>query len=437
MAQTMKAPGRAFSINRDFGLLFLVMLMIGAGNTALQSVLPNIGRALHVGDSLIAIIFSVSALLWMLAAPYWARKSDQEGRKRMILIGAGGFTFSIFLVGLALLAGLKGWISAPLAIVGVICARMIYGMFGSAAPPAAQAMIALRTTREERTKALTLLGSAFGLGTIIGPAVAPALLVIPGAGLAGPAFAFGVAGIVCILATFLLLKDQPQLEDNGDARGANVSYPSLGGAPAGASITAATSEPVEEELRLMDPRVWPWMLCGIIMGHAQAMTGQAMGFYVIDQLALPIGTIATQQSMALVFMAGAAAALLVQWGIIPLLDLKPKKMMIWGLVLATLGQIVTANASSLYGIATAYALASIGFGFTRPAFTAGSSLAVGRRLQGKVAGQVTSINGAVFVFGPAIGVALYQVARPLPFLIAGALLIALLPFAWKALKDED
>ena len=63
-------------LDRDFTLLFMVMLVIGAGNTALQSVMPAIGRSLKIPDSVIAIAFSVSALVWVVAAPIWARKSD-------------------------------------------------------------------------------------------------------------------------------------------------------------------------------------------------------------------------------------------------------------------------------------------------------------------------------------------------------------------------
>ncbi|WP_306341986.1 hypothetical protein, partial [Escherichia coli] len=114
------------------------------------------------------------------------------------------------------------------------------------------------------------------------------------------------------------------------------------------------------------------------------------------------------QPTGIVLMMGAGAALLVQWGIIPNLDLRPRAMMLTGLLIATLGCVLTGLATSLYSIACAYALASVGFGFTRPAFTAGASLAVGHNAQGAVAGKVTSINGAAFVLGPSIGVGLYE-----------------------------
>ena len=94
--------------NRDFAVLFLVMLITGGGNTALQSVLPSLGRSIGVPDYLIAGVFSVSAAVWVIAAPYWARRSDRAGRRNMVLLGVAGFTVSILLVGLVLTAGIKG-----------------------------------------------------------------------------------------------------------------------------------------------------------------------------------------------------------------------------------------------------------------------------------------------------------------------------------------
>jgi MFS family permease len=415
--------------SRDFTILFLVMLITGAGNTALQSVLPTIGRTIGVADSVIAAAFSVSAAIWVVAAPIWARRSGRDGRREMVLTGLGGFVASVALCGIILTAGLRGMIGPVLTMVCFIGARMLYGIFGSAAPPAAQAMVALRTSRANRTKALTMLGSAFGLGTILGPAAAPQLVGLPFVGFAGPAFVFAaVAALVWWFAYANLRDDGP--EDVG--HGAAVSYPSIGGAPAGASITAATAERNDETLPLTDKRIWPWMLMGLVMGHAQAMTGQAIGFLVIDRLGLSLGE--SQSAIAIVFMVGAGAALLVQWGLIPLLNLPPRNMVIIGLTFAATGTGLIGISESLYGIACAFALSCVGFGFTRPGFTAGSSLAVDRHLQGVVAGRVTSVNGAAFVLGPSIGVGLYELYQPLPYFLSSAMLALLIIYAMRALK---
>ena len=422
-------PALSPRIAPEFPLLFAVMLVIGAGNTALQSVMPGIGRSLQIPDSAIAISFSVSAFAWVIAAPFWARRSNRTGRRLMVLTGVAGFSISVLLCGLFLTAGLHGLVAPLTTLAAFIGARMIYGMFGAAAPPAAQAILASRTTPEERTKALTLLASAFGLGTILGPALA-SYFVLPGVGLAGPAYAFGVLGVIVYVSAFRWL---PRDAPGSDAHGAATSYPSIGGNMTGASVTVAIAPTTHQDIALTDKRIWPWMLIGLGMGHAQAMAGQAMAFLVIDRLALAPSTVLSQQTIGLVLTAGAVAALLVQWGIIPQLNLKPRALVITGLTVSCFGCALIAMATSLYGIAMAFAVTSAGFGFARPGYTAGSSLAVGPALQSAVAGRVTAVNGAAFVLGPSIGIGLYEVAKPLPYLIAASALLMLALYAWRAL----
>ena len=426
-------------IDRRFAMMFLVMLTIAAGNTALQSVLPALGRSLGVADSAVAAAFSVSALLWVIAAPFWANRSDRHGRRAMILLGVGGFSVSLSLCGLFLMAGINHWIGGTAAFLCFIGGRLIYGTFGAAAPPAVQALVAGETTRDERTKALTLLASAFGLGTILGPAIAPYLILgsIGGVevGLAGPAFLFAVFGVaVWITVRRMLPDDRPQrgVVALHETHGASSAYPSIGGAPTGASVAAATESHVEQ-VGYTDPRIRAWMIAGLVMGHAQAMTGQAIGFLVIDRLHLAPAL--ALEPTGIVLMMGAGAALLAQWGIIPRLNLTPRQLVLTGLVLAAVGTALTGIATSLYTIATAYALASLGFGFTRPGFTAGASLAVGANAQGSVAGKVTSINGASFVLGPSIGVGLYEAQHSLPYLIAGAACVVMIAYAYATLRD--
>jgi hypothetical protein len=197
-------------------------------------------------------------------------------------------------------------------------------------------------------------------------------------------------------------------------------------------VAAATGSHVEH-VGYTDPRIRAWMIAGLVMGHAQAMTGQAIGFLVIDRLHLAPAL--ALEPTGIVLMMGAGAALLAQWGIIPRLNLTPRQLVLTGLVLAAAGTAMTGLATSLYGIATAYALASLGFGFTRPGFTAGSSLAVGPGAQGSVAGKVTSINGASFVLGPSIGVGLYEAQHSLPYLVAGAACVVMIAYAYATLKD--
>src|SRR3546814_19929843 len=114
-------------------------------------------------------------------------------------------------------AGLGVWGVASPNVILFALVRSLYGALGSAAPPAVQAYIAARTDHEERTQALSLVSSSFGLGTVIGPAVAP-FFILPIVGLAGPLPVFAVIGL--ILLTLLLWRlppDPPRLSAPGAA----------------------------------------------------------------------------------------------------------------------------------------------------------------------------------------------------------------------------
>lgn len=403
----------------NFLLLYAAMLVAAAGNTALQSVMPAIGRAVGVADFWVAIAYTWSAFLWVLLAPYWAEKSDRHGRKALTLMGLAGFIVSMLLCGWALLAGLNGLIGGMETFVLFGIFLSIYGGLGCATPSATQAYLAARTRRAGRVAALSALSSSFGLGTIIGPALAP-LFVLPFVGLPGPLFAFAIIGLMVFAAIWLWLPDDRLGRKFG--RGAAMSYPSLATPPTGASVLAATS-PRRARLKWTDPRIRRWIVAGVLAGHAQAATLTCLGFFVIDRLSLePRGS---EGPISIVMMAGASATLAAQWGLIPRLGASPKSLILWGAVVAAAGLIWTMLAGDLYGITIGFALASTGFGLTRPGFTGGASLAVPLPEQGGVAGVITSANGISFVAAPALGMALYAIDPRIPFAVSAALLLGL------------
>jgi hypothetical protein len=232
--------------------------------------------------------------------------------------------------------------------------------------------------------------------------------------------------------TFCVLRYLPRsLATDRPMRGAANAEPSIGGEPSGASVIAASHPPRPITLKLTDARIWPWIFTGIVAGHAQAMVGQTMAFLVMDRLVLSPAT--AQPVIGVVLMAGAGAALLVQWGLIPRLGWSPRLMLVWGSMIAASGCVAIAYAGSMHALAVAFGIASVGFGFVRPGFTAGASLAVGPAEQGIVAGRVTSVNGMVFVLGPSIGIGLYGIDARLPYLIAAAALAVSGAYAWKRL----
>lgn len=384
-----------------FTILFSVSLIAAAGNMALQSVLPAIGREFRLSDTLVAGAFAISALMWTVASPFWARLSDTLGRKRVMMIGLAGFVASMSGFGLAATSGLEQWLGAGLAFIMMGVARTIYGVFGSAAPIASQAYVADRTSPEQRTQAMSLLASAQGLGTVIGPALAP-FFVLPMIGLAGPMYAFALFGLVVLVIVWRKLPS-----------GEVVRIPSPSGhrGDAGKGLWK-------------DPRVRGYLLYGLFVTGAQAANISVLGFHIIDELsATGIAVREAQPFIGIAMLAGAAATLMVQWGLIPLLRLQPADLMRWGAALALVGNLMSIASPGYYGVVVGYAVVSMGIGFARPGFTAGSSLSVEPHEQGAIAGLMMSLAGLSFLAPPVIGVALYELAEPAPF-IANAILLA-------------
>ena len=416
--------------NWHFMLLYAAMLVAAAGNTALQSVMPGIGRAIGISDFWVTVSYTWSAVLWVSFAPFWARQSDRHGRKALTLLGVGGFIVSMTLCGLALVAGLDGALAGGATFILFAICRAIYGSLGCATPSATQAYLASRTRRSARVTALSALSSSFGLGTIVGPALAP-LFVLPFVGLAGPLFAFAAIAVVVFVAILAGLPDDKKPRHGPRAgHGAAMSYPSLASSPTGASVIAATA-PKMPLLKWHDARIRHWIIAGVVSGHAQAATLSCIGFFVIDRLGLAAR--GSEQSIAIVMMAGAAATLAAQWGLIPRLGLAPRAMILWGAMVAALGAVVTMMAGDLYGIVMGFGLASLGFGFTRPGFTGGASLAVPLHQQGGVAGVITAANGIAYVAAPGLGIALYALDPHWPFAASAALLIGLVAWGWRRL----
>jgi predicted MFS family arabinose efflux permease len=403
-----------------FLLLFAVMLVAASGNTAMQSLMPSIGRGLGIPDVWVAVAFSLSAVLWVATAPYWAHRADHRGRRALMRRGLYGFIVSMTICGGALALGLSHALPAALAFWIFTLGRTIYGAWGSASPPAVQAYIAARTEGEKRTAAIAALASSFGLGTIIGPAIAPLFIFEP-LGLAGPLVVFAAIGAVVLAAVILRLPDDTP---RSEAKGQVVDYPSIGGAGAPAAAPAADNG----RLSWRDPRVLPWYLIGVVGGHGHAASLGVIGFLVIDRLGVPIED--AQHSIAIVLIAGAAASLLAQWWLIPLLALSPRLLVLWGSLIASAGTALTGLAGGLYGMTMAFMLASLGYAMFRPGFTAGASLAVSPGEQNAVAGMVTSVNGVAFIGAPALAVWLYTKSMPLPFLVTGALMLGLALWTW-------
>lgn len=104
------------------------------------------------------VLGSLYALLQFLAAPVLGRLSDRRGRRPVLLASIAGHALGYLL-----------WVFAG-SFALLVLSRILSGaMSGNIA--VASAAIADTTTRENRARGMALIGVAFGLGLILGPAL--------------------------------------------------------------------------------------------------------------------------------------------------------------------------------------------------------------------------------------------------------------------------
>jgi MFS family permease len=387
------------------------------GNTGLISVLPAIGRSMGLADEMVVGIFSLSAILWATASPFWARASDRYGRKPLMMAGLSGFMVSMTLCGLVVSAGLRH-LATPLVIfILFLLGRALFGLFGSASNPATQAYVADHTPREQRTQSMAMLAGAFGIGTVVGPFLAP-VFIYPVLGLAGPLFTFALIAAAMLFMVWRYLPESARRADDAPEAGDSSA--------AGASQTPMWR----------DPRVIPFLVYGFIVATCQTAQQQTLGFLIIDKLG--VSPLTAQRPIAVAMAFGAIAGLLAQWGVIRMFEMTPRQLLRWGVACAAGGNLMVALAHDYSTVVAGYALSSLGFGFARPGFTAGSSLAVGWRDQARVAGAIAAVNGINAVFAPAF-MALYRAHHAAPFLLNMALMLGMLGYAFLSgpLRNAD
>lgn len=425
-----KPAGVARLDPRSFGILFAVSVIVAIGNTGLMSILPAIGREIEIPDAYMAAIFSLSALLWAVMSPIWARESDKRGRKPLIMLGLAGFAVSMLCCGLVVTAGLHHLAPWYVIFVVFLLARALFGLIGSSSNPATQAYVAERTPRSERTQQMASLAGAFGLGTVVGPFLAP-LFILPLVTLAGPLFTFSLlaAGMLFVVWRYLPESQRPR-----DQR----PFPAAGKGGWGAAADwfrgafAQLRHPVRLGAELVTTArgsvLFPFLLYGFLVATCQTAQGYTLGFMIIDKLKL--SPIAALGFISVAMAAGAMAGLLAQWGLIRMFSMGPRSLLRWGVALAAVGNLITVFAPDYWTVVAGYAISALGYGFARPGFTAGASLAVKMQDQAKAAGYIAAVNGLNVIIAP-LFVWLYEAVFWAPFLLNAVILTGLLAYAFR------
>lgn len=179
--------------------------MIGFGIVA-----PILGRyADRFGASgfQVGLLFASFSLAQMIFAPILGRWSDRVGRKPVIVISLLGTALGSFITG------------AAGALWVLFAGRLIDGASG-ASVSVAQSAITDIASKEQRARMLGLLGMAFGIGFVFGPAIGGL------AALGGPHIPFYVAGTLALInAVAAVIRLQETRVPNRSAQTARVHIP--------------------------------------------------------------------------------------------------------------------------------------------------------------------------------------------------------------------
>ncbi len=120
-----------------------------------------LGQAMGLDDTravFVGLTQSAYSLMQLLCAPLWGRLSDRVGRRPVLVASMGGFALAWALFASA------GSLGA------ILLARALAGAFG-ANVSTAQAYVADVYPPEQRARGMGLIGMAFGLGFVLGPAL--------------------------------------------------------------------------------------------------------------------------------------------------------------------------------------------------------------------------------------------------------------------------
>ena len=333
------------------------------------------GTGMEVG-----LLFALYSLAQFVTVPLWGRLSDRVGRRPVIL-------FTLLGTGLAFLLFAWAYDSLPWLFVS----RGLAGVFGGNVA-VAQAYVADVTDEEGRARGMGLIGMAFGLGFVLGPAIGGALA------LAGPAWPPAVAGAMALanlLVAFFVLP-----ESHAEAKRS-------------------------EAFRWIDPAGWRAAardhtlarLFAIAFLSTFAFSNMETTFALLVQRNLGLERVGA--SLLFVFIGVVAA--LTQGGLVGRLARRfgAARLVVTGTALLAVALATAPAVGSLTAMLAVCLLLAVGSSLNRPSLNTLVSFRAGRT-QGAVLGTAASLGSLARVLGPAAGGMLWDVRFWLPYATGAA-----------------
>lgn len=368
-------------------IVFVCVLVDMLGYGMIVPLLPFLVREHSDSALLVGLLSSLYALMQLLVAPVLGALSDRIGRRPVLIacvLGSGG---AYGLLGLATALGSLGLTFAAVAVGGAAGASI----------PTAQAYIADSTEPDERARGLGLIGAAFGLGLMLGPAAGGLLSVY---GLAAPALAAAALALLNGLYGLVALPESlpPERRSSTPLR--------LGGVAGqvGAALTL--------------PGLRPLLLAIFLLNLAFA--GLQSNFPLYSSTRFGWGPVANGVFFGFV----GVCAVLTQGALIGPLQrrLGEPALVVGGLALMAAGLGLTALAPAGWLLYPLVGLMALGTGLAIPSITSLVSRRAGEGSQGAAMGGMQSLLSLTLILGPALAGLLFDLAGPATPYLAGGLL---------------
>jgi MFS transporter, DHA1 family, tetracycline resistance protein len=375
-------------------ILFLTVFVDLVGFGIVLPLLPFYADRFGASGTQIAVlVFSYSAAQ-LLLAPIWGRLSDRYGRRPILIIGLLGSAVSYVVFAFA------G------SILALLLSRIMAGV-GGANIPVAQAYIADITPPEKRAGGMGLIGAAFGLGFIFGPAIGG--LLAPIAPEAPGLAAAGLCSVNAVLALFFLPESLSREERASRSR-------------ASASPGPRQSGNRKEELALVfqNPEFLQVLILSFLFTAAFSAMHPVFPLFVEDRLGLGergVGWLFTFMGLISAIMQGGVVRLLAprigERGLVRLCAIP-----------FAVGLLLIGLAPNLGVLLAALTLLAIGFGGTLPSLVSLLSRAAPEEIQGGSLGIGQSVGALARVAGPLLGGLMWDLSGPASPFVAGSVLAA-------------
>ncbi|MEP1029729.1 MAG: MFS transporter, partial [Alphaproteobacteria bacterium] len=138
--------------------IFLIVVVDLIGFGIIIPLLPFYGEHFQADPQTVGLLMATYSLAQFISAPLWGRLSDHAGRRPVLLLSLAGA------------AAAYVWLAFADALWMLFMARALGGLMAGNIS-AAFAYMADITTKENRAKGMGLIGAAFGIGFILGPAI--------------------------------------------------------------------------------------------------------------------------------------------------------------------------------------------------------------------------------------------------------------------------